>query len=61
MSNVGKSNGKNVTFSKGLIIGFFTVFLIIYGVFISSFIENYPMYNMGQSLPIFMNYIPLVC
>ncbi len=61
MSNVGKTNGKNVPFSKGLIIGFFTVFLIIYGVFISSFIEDYPKYNMGEFLPIFMNYIPLVC
>lgn len=61
MSNVGKTNGKNVPFSKGLIIGFFTVFLIIYGVFISSFIEDYPKYNMGEYLPIFMNYIPLVC
>ncbi len=55
MSKVGKTNGKNVPFSKGLIIGFFTVFLIIYGVFISSFIEDNPF------LPIFMNYIPLVC
>jgi len=61
MSNVGKQNGKNVPFSKGLIIGFFTIFLIIYGVFLSRFIEDYPMYNMGDYLPIFMNYIPLVC
>ncbi len=61
MSNVGKPNGKNVPFSKGLIIGFFTAFLIIYGIFISSFIEDYPKYNMGEFLPIFMNYIPLVC
>jgi len=61
MSSVGKTSGKNVPFSKGLIIGFFTVFLIIYGVFISSFIEDYPKYNMGEFLPNFMNYIPLVC
>ncbi len=61
MSSVGKQNGKNVPFSKGLIIGFFTIFLIIYGVFLSSFIEDYPKYNMGEYLPIFMNYIPLVC
>ena len=61
MSNVGKTDGKKVPFSKGLIIGFFTIFLIFYGVFISSFIEDYPKYNMGEYLPIFMNYIPLVC
>ena len=61
MSNVGKPNGKHVPFSKSLIIGFFMVFLIIYGVFISSFIEDYPKYNMGEYLPMFMNYIPLVC
>ena len=61
MSSVGKTDGKNIPFSKGLIIGFFTIFLIIYGVFISSFIEDYPKYNMGEYLPIFMNYIPLVC
>ncbi|MBY9020188.1 MAG: hypothetical protein KGD67_03950 [Candidatus Lokiarchaeota archaeon] len=61
MSIVGKQNGKNVPFSKGLIIGFFTIFLIIYGIFMSSFIEDYPKYNMGEYLPIFMNYIPLVC
>jgi len=61
MSSVGKSSGRNVTFSKGLVIAFFTIFLIVYGVFISNFIELYPSYNMGESLPIFANYLPLVC
>ena len=61
MPSVGKSSGRNVTFSKGLVIAFFTIFLIVYGVFISNFIELYPSYNMGESLPIFANYLPLVC
>jgi len=61
MSSVGKSSGRNVTFSKGLVIAFFTIFLIVYGVFISNFIELYPSYNMGETLPIWANYLPLVC
>ena len=61
MPSVGKSSGRNVTFSKGLVIAFFTIFLIVYGVFISNFIELYPSYNMGETLPIWANYLPLVC
>jgi len=61
MPSVGKSSGSNVTFSKGLVIAFFTIFLIVYGVFVSNFIELYPLYNMGETLPIFANYLPLVC
>ncbi len=61
MPSVGKSSGSNVAFSKGLVIAFFTIFLIIYGVFISNFIELYPIYNMGETLPIFVTYLPLAC
>ena len=57
MSSVGKPSGSNVTFSKGIIIAFFTVFLVVYGVFITNFIEFYT----GAALPFFMSYIPLVC
>ncbi len=56
MSSVGKSSGRNVSFSKGLVIAFFTIFLIIYGLFLSSFIELY-----GETLPIWINQLPLVC
>ncbi|MFX0009268.1 MAG: hypothetical protein ACFE9R_03045 [Candidatus Hermodarchaeota archaeon] len=56
MSSVGKSSGRNVSLSKGLVIGFFTIFLVVYGIFISSFIEIY-----GEDLPIFISYLPLVC
>ena len=61
MSSVGKPSGSNVTFSKGIIIAFFTVFLIVYGIFITNFIEFYPLYNPGEALPFFISYIPLVC
>jgi len=61
MSSVGKTSGSNVTFSKGLIIAFFTIFLIIYGIFITKFIEDYPLHNIGEYLPVFVNYLPLVC
>ena len=61
MPSVGKSSGSSVTFSKGLVIAFFTIFLIVYGVFISNFIELYPIYNMGETLPIYATYLPLVC
>jgi hypothetical protein len=57
MSSVGKPSGSNVTFSKGIIIAFFTVFLVVYGIFITNFIEFYT----GEPLPFFMSYIPLVC
>ncbi|NHJ21713.1 MAG: hypothetical protein EAX91_12270 [Candidatus Lokiarchaeota archaeon] len=56
MSSVGKSSGRNVSLSKGLVIGFFTIFLIVYGIFISGFFEIY-----GEDLPIFISYLPLVC
>jgi hypothetical protein len=57
MSSVGKPSGSNVTFSKGIIIAFFTVFLVVYGIFITNFIEIYT----GEALPFFISYIPLVC
>ena len=61
MPSVGKSSGSSVTFSKGLVIAFFTIFLIVYGIFLSSFIELYPLYNMGEPLPIWATFLPLVC
>ena len=60
MSSIGQSSEHNVKLSKGIILGFFTIFLIFYGIFISSFIEIFPVYQ-DESLPIFINYIPLLC
>jgi hypothetical protein len=60
MSSVGQSSENNVRLSKGIILGFFAIFLIFYGIFISYFVEIYPVYQ-GQVLPIFITYIPLLC
>ncbi|MFW9939209.1 MAG: hypothetical protein ACFFD5_16320, partial [Candidatus Thorarchaeota archaeon] len=50
----GKSSEKNINFSKGILLVFFSIFLIVYGFFISDF------YNQVD-LPSFISYIPLVC
>jgi len=61
MSTVGKNSDNNVRLSKGIILGFFTVFMIVYGIFISDIVEKYPESHGGQPVPIFLTYIPLVC
>ena len=57
----GKTTGKNVHVSMGLILGFLTIFLIIYGIFLTNFIEDYQRSNPTGSLPIYISYLPLVC
>ncbi|MFX1587519.1 MAG: hypothetical protein ACFFC1_05130 [Promethearchaeota archaeon] len=54
MFSAGKSSEKNINFSKGILLVFFSIFLIVYGFFISNF------YNQVD-LPSFISYIPLVC
>jgi hypothetical protein len=54
MSSVGKNSEKNINFSKGILLAFFSIFLIVYGFFISDF------YNKVD-LPSYISYIPLVC
>ncbi|MEJ2296562.1 MAG: hypothetical protein P8Y23_17585, partial [Candidatus Lokiarchaeota archaeon] len=61
MAVSGKTKGKNVHVSVGIILGFFSIFLIIYGVFLSNFIEEYQMNNPTGILPIYISYIPLLC
>jgi hypothetical protein len=60
MSSIEQTSFKNVKLSKGIILGFFTIFLIFYGIFITNFVEIYPSYQ-EESLPVFITYIPLVC
>ena len=52
----GKSSEKSIKISKGIIYTFFTVYLVVYGIGISIFIENYE-----GPLPLFLSYLPLLC
>ena len=61
MAVSGKTSNKNVHVSIGMILGFFSIFLIIYGVFLSNFIEEYQRNNPMGILPIYISYLPLVC
>jgi hypothetical protein len=61
MAVSGKAKRKNVHVSMGIILGFFSIFLIIYGVFLSNFIEEYQISNPSGDLPIYISYIPLLC
>ena len=61
MAISGKNTGKNVHVSIGIILGFFSIFLIFYGVFLSNFIEEYQKNNPMGILPIYISYLPLVC
>lgn len=61
MSSIGKVSDKNVNLSKGILYSFFVIFLLFYGVFLTDFVEVYQKNNPGSELPIFINYIPLLC
>ena len=61
MSNLGLSSGKNVNLSKGIILSFLAIFFIIYGVFLTNFIDIYQKSNPTSILPIYITYLPLVC
>ncbi|MFW9782108.1 MAG: hypothetical protein ACFFFB_07480 [Candidatus Heimdallarchaeota archaeon] len=61
MAISGKSKGKNVNLSKGIIFVFFTIFLIFYGIFMSDFMDIFEENNPGEALPSYLSYIPFVC
>ncbi|MFX1394957.1 MAG: DUF4350 domain-containing protein [Promethearchaeota archaeon] len=52
----GKSSERSINISKGIIYSFFTIYLIIYGIGITIFIENY-----DAPLPAYLSYLPLLC
>ena len=56
----GKSSERSINVSKGIILGFFTVYLIIFGIVISFFVSSYNQSRPGE-LRTYMNYLPLLC
>ena len=55
-----KSTQKSVNISKGIILTFCTIYLIIYGVAIELFINDMRLEN-PTAVPIYMAYFPLLC
>ena len=56
----GKSSEKSINISKVIIFTFFTVYLILYGIGITIFFNEFQESNPGE-LPTYVNYIPLLC
>ena len=56
----GKTSEKSVNISKGIIFGFFTIYLIIFGIVIIFFISSYQESRPGE-LRTFVGYLPLLC
>ena len=52
----GKATEKSIKFSKCIILLFFTVYLIIYGIGISIFVESY-----NEPISLWVSYLPLLC
>ncbi|MFO8019528.1 MAG: hypothetical protein R6U96_12955 [Promethearchaeia archaeon] len=56
----GKPSEKSINISKGILYGFFTFFLVFYGVILTVFIQEFGRQHPGI-FPYFVNYFPLVC
>lgn len=56
----GKSSAKSINISKGIVFTFFTIYLIIYGMGITTFFSEYNESYPGD-VPIYVTYLPLVC
>lgn len=59
MVKAAKATQRSINVSKGIIFTFLTIFLIVFGIIISDFI-NYYQYET-TNLPVFVTYIPLLC
>ncbi|TFG17654.1 MAG: hypothetical protein EU533_08195 [Promethearchaeota archaeon] len=55
-----KSSERSINISKGIILLFFTGYLIFYGIGISFFVEQMQINNPG-TLPVYVSYVPLAC
>lgn len=56
----GKSSERSINISKGILFGFFTLYLIVYGVGLEVFVQGFAASNPGV-LPPFLSYLPLAC
>ena len=55
-----KSSQLSVNISKGLLYLFFSIYLVVFGVILTDFIELYKIENPGI-LPTFVSYLPFAC
>ncbi|MFX1453253.1 MAG: hypothetical protein ACFFCM_20635 [Promethearchaeota archaeon] len=60
MVRTRKTSQKSVNISKGLILTFLTIYLIIFGIIISDFIVTFQLEQPG-GLPLIITYIPFLC
>lgn len=49
---------KSVQVSKGIVLIFFAIFLIIYGLVITNLVDR--LQNQGASIPLYVNYLPFI-
>ncbi|MFX0069882.1 MAG: DUF4350 domain-containing protein [Candidatus Hermodarchaeota archaeon] len=56
----GKSSQRSINISKGIVLGFFTIYLIVIGIVISVFIDYYQESHPGE-LKSYVSYLPLAC
>jgi hypothetical protein len=60
MVRTRKASQKSVNISKGIILTFLTIYLIIFGVIISNFIVKFQLEQPGD-LPLIITYVPFLC
>jgi hypothetical protein len=60
MVKPGKATQKSINISKGIILTFLTIYLIIFGIIISNFMGFLQEEN-PEDLPIILTYVPMLC
>jgi len=60
MVKPGKATQRSINISKGIIFTFLTIYLIIFGIIITNFIDIFKQ-DHPENLPIFVSYVPLLC
>ncbi len=60
MVKIGNISKRSVNISKGIIFTFLVIYCIYFGIFISEYVDSLKE-TIPESLPVFLNYIPLLC